>query len=418
VSAVTQPAGLHRLAQELQRDLERHAGFGDKIAGGPGEAATAQWISERLTALGYEVSWQPVPVPGFAPADCSLVAGAARAALWPQPPVVPAAGVTAPLAVLRAPYEAGDARGRIALLVLPYGRHASIRSPAVLPLVHAAAGAGALGLVIVPTGPTGGVVGLNCAAEAPVAALPTAILAPAEAEPFLLAARAGTPATLRLAGRAMPAESCNLIATLRRGPRWIALSTPRTGWFQCTSERGTGTAAFLALAAWAAASAPDHSVFLLNSGAHEYLFAGARRAMPLAPSPAETAAWVHLGASLATRDRLELRGLEQVLPSADPNRTVMATPAMQAAVTQAFAGLSGLERPLPVAQGISELGEIAGHGYQRCFAVLGIPKVFHSRQDDLSAVDGVLLAPVVQAHIAALESALAADRAELQETLA
>jgi len=400
------------LAPQLQRDLERHAAFGDKLSGSPGDHATADWIAHRLAEAGYDVQRQPLDVPGFAPVDCSLQVGDAHAELWPQPPVADTEGVTAPLAVVRAPYEAEDARDRIALLVLPHGRHASLQSPPAQGLVEAAAAAGARALVIVPTGPTGGIVGLNCALEPPAPALPIAILAPAEAEPFLRAARSGVRATLRLSGRRFQAHSCNLLASLRRGPRWIVLSTPRTGWFQCASERGTGTAAFLAMAEWAARPGQEHSVFLLNSGAHEYLFAGARQAMPLAPPPADTIAWVHLGAALATCDRLEFRGREQPLPSADPNRTVMASPDMLGPVTRAFAGLGGLERPLPVVRGISELGEIAGHGYRRCFAVLGIPKVFHSRQDDLSMVDGALLAPVVQAHLDALQEALALDRAE------
>jgi hypothetical protein len=398
---------------QLQADLAQHAGFGDKIAGGEGDRLVGDWISRRLCALGFDVHRQPVGVPVFRATACSLSAGDAVETVWPQPPVAATgpAGITAPLAVLRAPFEAADARGRIALLVLPHGRHASVQAPALASLASAAEAAGAVALVIVPTGPTGEVLGLNCDPDTPLSPLPTVVLAPARLEPFLVAARNGVPATLRVDGEPGRGNSDNLIASLRRGPRWLALSTPRTGWFGCASERGTGTAAFLALAGWAARVAPDHSIFALNSGAHEYLFAGARRAIELAPPPADTALWVHLGASLATRDRLEMRGNEQPLPSADPNRIVMASPDMLDHVAAAFAGLSGLERPQPVAQGTSELGAIASHGYRRCFAVLGMPKVFHSRQDTLDVVDAGLLEPVVQAHMAAIELGLQADAA-------
>lgn len=414
------PAQVDALTRQLQADLVRYAALGDKVSGGDGDLAAADWIAQRLAALGYEVQRQAVEVPVFEPRHCALQAGDATACVWPQPPVVPtgAAGITAPLAVVRAPFEAPDARGRIALLVLPYGRHASMQSPLVVPMAKAAEAAGALALVIVPTGPTGEVVALNCQLDAPLAQLPTAVLAPAQAEPFLAAARAAVPATLRLAGRSGRGASDNVLGTLRRGPRWIALSTPRTGWFCCASERGTGTAAFLALAAWAAQRETDHSIFLLNSGAHEYQFAGAQRAMPLAPPSSDTAVWAHLGAALATRDRLEFRGREQSLPSADPNRTVMASHAMLEAVATAFAGLSGLERPMPVVAGVSELGAIASHGYERCFAVLGMPKVFHTRQDTLEAVDAALLAPVVRSHIAAIEMALQAWRVDTKAAAA
>ena len=414
------PAAMDGLTRQLQADLERYAGLGDKLSGGEGDLAAADWIARRLSALDYEIERQPIGVPYFEPRHCGLEAGDASARVWAQPPVVAtgAEGVTAPLAVVRAAFEAPDACGRIALLVLPYGRHASMQSPQIAPLVKAAAAAGAVALVIVPTGPTGEVVALNCELDVPLAQLPTAVLAPAHAEPFLVAARVNVPATLRLAGRSAGRASMNVLGTLSRGPRWIALSTPRTGWFGCASERGTGTAAFLALAAWAAQRAADYSIFLLNSGAHEYQFAGARRAMPLAPPTARTAVWCHLGASLATRDRLEFRGLAQPLPSADPNRTVMASPAMLESVATAFAGLSGLERPMPVVEDVSELGAIAAHGYRRCFAVLGIPRMFHTRQDTLEVVDAGLLAPVVQAHIAAIEAALQSDLLDAKAAIA
>lgn len=411
------PAQMDALTRQLQLDLVRYAGFGDKVSGGVGDHAAADWIAQRLAALGYEVQRQPIEVPVFEAGVCTLEAGVAIAEVWPQPPVTwtDPIDITAPLAVVRAGFDAPDARGCIALLVLPHGRHASMQSPLILPLMKEAEAAGALALVVVPTGPTGQVVALNCELDAPVSQLPTAVLAPAQAEPFLAAARDAVPATLRLAGRSSRGTTANVLGTLRRGPRWIALSTPRTGWFCCASERGTGTAAFLALAAWAAQRENRHSVFLLNSGAHEYQFAGAKRAMPVAPPAAATAVWAHLGAALATRDRLEFRGREQSLPSADPNRTVMASPTMLDAVSTAFAGLSGLERPMGVLEGVSELGTIASHGYRRCFAVLGIPKMFHTRQDTLEAVDAALLAPVVQAHIAAIEAVLESD---LRETKA
>lgn len=395
------------LTRALADDLARQAALGDKVSGGPGDAATAQWIAGRLAELGYGVEQQGIEVPFFDPIDCRLVAGEATAPVYWQSPVTATGihGVRAPLAVVRAPYEAMDAAGRIALLVLPHARHASVDSPLVAPLIAAASAAGAIALVIVPVGPTGEVVALNGSIGAPVAPVPIAVLAPALAEPFLRAARSGLPATLFLHGRASVRQTSNLQATLRRGPRWLCLSTPRTGWFGCVAERGTGTAAFLAMAAWAVERFPDLSLFLLNTGAHEYRFAGAHRALAQAPAPADTLVWIHLGAALAARDRLEFRGELLGLPSADPNRMTMATESLHDAARAAFRGLPGLERvgdPMP---GVSELGAIVERGYGRAMAVLGIPRTFHTRADDLDEVDAQLLAPVVRAHMVVVEAA-------------
>ncbi|WP_155248047.1 hypothetical protein [Variovorax paradoxus] len=394
------------LTSTLAADMVRHAALGDKISGGPGDAATTQWIAGRLAELGYDVEHQGIDVPFFDPIDCRLAAGETTAPVYWQSPATATGiqGLSAPLAVVRAPYEAVDAAGRIALLVLPHARHASVDSPLVAPLIAAASAAGAVALVIVPVGPTGEVVALNAGIGAPVAPVPTAVLAPVLAEPFLRAARSELRATLFLHGQMNVRQSSNLRATLRRGPRWLCLSTPRTGWFGCVAERGTGTAAFLAMAAWAVERFPDLSLFLLNTGAHEYRFAGAHRALAQAPAPADTLAWIHLGAALAARDRLEFRGELFELPSADANRMTMATESLHDAARAAFRGLPGLERVTTPMSGVSELGAIVERGYGRALAVLGIPRAFHTRADDLGEVDAHLLAPVVRAHMMVVET--------------
>ncbi|HSI56755.1 MAG TPA: hypothetical protein VLA16_04310 [Ideonella sp.] len=407
------PSGTDTMARALAADLARHAALGDKVSGGPGDAATAAWIAGRLEALGCSVLRQPLEVPWFEPRLCRLTAGDATAPLYWQSPVSPTGpqGITAPLAVLHAPFEAADAAGCIALLMLPYARHASIDSAQIAPLLDAATAAGALALVIVPTGPSGEVVALNCSPDQARSPLPTAVLAPGLAGPLLQAARSGRSATLHLHGTASRRSTCTLLGELRRGPRWLCLSTPRTGWFGCVGERGTGTAAFLAMAAWAVERFPALSLFFMNAGAHEYRFEGAHRAMARAPAPADTVVWSHLGAALATRDRLEIRGQSLPLPSADPHRFTMATGALREAAARAFQGLGGLEHVMAPLDGVSELGAIVAHGYERAFAVLGVPRMFHTRRDDLETTDAGLLAPVVRAHMAVVEHAVSTDAA-------
>lgn len=67
------------------------AALGDKVSGGNGDLAAADWIAHRLAALGYEVQRQAIEVPIFEPWHCRLEAGDATACVWPQPPVVPTA---------------------------------------------------------------------------------------------------------------------------------------------------------------------------------------------------------------------------------------------------------------------------------------------------------------------------------------
>ena len=82
-------------------------------------------------------------------------------------------------------------------------------------------------------------------------------------------------------------------------------------------ERGTGTAVFLELADWAMRRFPALSIFVMNTGGHEYMFAGSHRVLHLAPPPPATVAWAHIGATLAARDAVERNGTLVMLDTAD-----------------------------------------------------------------------------------------------------
>jgi hypothetical protein len=397
------------LTRQLASDLKQHSVFGDKYTGGAGETATADWVADRLRVLGFAVNRLRFDWPFFALRKARLMLDSKAADVIPQVVVVPTPpdGVNEKLAVIRADFEAIDARGRIAFIVAPYKRHASLSLSPIGPLVRAVAEAGAKAVVIVTTGPTGEAVALNTPGETPFVRIPTAVIAPKDSEPFLLAAREGMPATLIIDGTPERRATSNIIGTLDRGKRWLVLSTPRTGFFECASERGTGTAAFLALATWAVRRFPETSLFVMNSGAHEYGGAGTERAITAAPPPEVTALWVHVGAALATCDAHEFGDKLSPLPSADSMRLLMVSDALRPIVAETFKGITGLERPSVVLPAAGELPGIVKHGYSRAFAVLGIHRWFHTRADTLDKVDARLLAPVVKAHQRTIERVLA-----------
>ena len=257
-AAVLHRFGVHAAAAQdtdsavlsaLRDDLRRHAGFGRKFSGGPGDRATAEWIAGRLRRAGYRVEQSEFDAPFFAPRNVRFSAGAASVAVMAQAPVLTTspAGVRGPLTLVE--NSVGDVRGKIALVVAPFARHAALfPTNGVGRTVLAAAESGATAIVIVTTGPTGEAIALNAPEARPFANVPTAILAPKEAPPFVAAARTGGDATLVVEGEATHRPCPNVVARLERGDRWIAISTPRSGWFDCVGERGTGTAVFLDLA--------------------------------------------------------------------------------------------------------------------------------------------------------------------------
>lgn len=403
-AAQTRPGSL---TERIRVDLERHAAFGDKFSGGPGDSANADWIAGRLRSAGYRVAVSEFDAPFFVRRQARLATGALSVEVDPQAPVVPTGrrGVTGRLALVEdaAGDEVGDVRGRIALIVAPFARHAALfTTRGIGRTVTAAADAGAAAIVIVTTGPSGEAVALN-APEQPFVPVPTAVLAPKNAAAFVDAARSSAEATLILDGDATHRPCRNVVARIERGNRWIAMSTPRSGWYGCTAERGTGTAAFLEIADWAAGRFADLSIFLMNTGGHEYFFAGSHRVVHEAPPPEDTLVWAHIGATLAARDAVERDGEWVMLDTADPQRSLMASAEARDAATAAFKGLSGLEEPGIIRSQAGELSTFTDMGYRKAFAVIGLHRWFHTRLDTLATVDARLVVPVVQAHQKTIE---------------
>jgi hypothetical protein len=391
------------LVERIRADLERHAGFGDKFSGGPGDLATAAWIAGRLRRAGYRVDESEFPAPFFVKRAARLTTGSVGVDVVPQAPVVTTGsrGVVAPLSLVEG--AVGDVRDRIALIVLPFGRHAALfRDRGIGRTVSDAARAGAKAVVIVTTGPTGEAIALN-SPEEPFVPIPAAVLAPKHAPRLVEAAKSGAQATLVIDGDAVHRPSRNIVARVERGGRWIVLSTPRSGWYGCVGERGTGTAAFLELAEWAVRRFPTHSIFATNTGGHEYFFAGSHRILDQAPPPSATVVWTHVGASLAVRDAREVDGRLEMLDTADPQRSLMATDAARAAAAEAFNGLAGLATPTRVQPGAGELSTFTDRGYTTAFAVIGVHRWFHTVEDTLERVDARLVAPVLLAHQRAIE---------------
>jgi hypothetical protein len=391
-----------RITAQFRADLEKHASFGEKFSGGTGDQKTAEWISGRLKQSGYQVRELEFDAPYFVKRTARLTAGSSAADVMPQGPVVAtgSSGISAPLALAG---DAGaDVRGKIALVVLPFGRHAALGATGIGATVTATAKAGARAIVIVTTGPSGEAALLNVP-ETPFVPVPTAILAPKLSAAFVDAAKAGANATLTLDGDATHRPCKNIIAELNRGERWIVLTTPRTGWFSCVGERGTGTAVFLELASWLSTSFPDLSIYVMNAGGHEYNFAGSHRMVASAPDPAKTLVWAHIGATVAARDADETGGKLRMLDTADPQRSLMVTDRARNAATEAFRGLNGLETPTAVRPGAGELSTFTDRGYTTAFAVIGIHRWFHTVEDTLERTDPRLLVPVLRAHQRTIE---------------
>lgn len=397
----------------IAEDLNRYIGFGSKPAGGPGDIACGEWLAGELARAGFAVERQGVSVPFFEPERCELASGTARATVWPQPIVrpTPAEGIAAPLVRVDADgHAAASLAGAIALVDLPFGRWSTATAPRIRRPIEAAFAAGARAAVAITNGPTGKVIALNADGRAPMFAGPVALLAPENAAPFLAAAMRGERATLHVTGRGGRRPAFNLIGRIDRGRgRWLVVSTPRSGWFACAGERGGGVAAWLSLARWAGAGAPGFDVaFICNSG-HEYEYLGAEEMLrEIAPRPAETAFWLHLGANLAARDWHEAVGGFRPLPGSDSQRYLVVSPSLLAAARREFAGLAGFEAPYASdVLSAGELANIIAAGYPLVAGHFGIHRFHHVADDDARCVSADEVARATAAFHRLVAAALA-----------
>lgn len=406
-------AAMAKLPVDLQArvaaDLGKYIGFGSKQAGGAGDIACGKWLAAELDGLGFKVERQEVATPFFEPARSELLCGDTKAPLWPQPIVVQTAadGITGPLVRIDA---AGRAQapldGAIALVDLPFARWSSALAKPIREPIAAAFAAGAKAAVVITNGPTGKIIALKADGRAPMFGGPVALLAPENAGPFLAAAMRRAPATMIVRGTGGRRAAFNFVGRIDRGkPRWLVVSTPRSGWHGCAGERGPGIAAWLWLARWASKAVQGHNLAFVCNTAHEYEYLGASEALKtFTPRPAATHFWLHLGANVAARDWHEGIGQWRPLPSVDTQRFLSLSPSLLALAREVFAGHPGLEAPYSSdTLSAGELTEIIAAGYAPAAGVLGIHRYHHVAEDDAQCVSAASVASTAAAFQSLIE---------------
>jgi hypothetical protein len=377
----------------IEADLLKYVGYGEKRAGGVGDTACGEWLAGELVKAGYKVEKQSFSAPFFEASRAELASGESSVPVYPQPIVVPTGpdGVSGPLVRVDAAGRfAGSLEGAIALVDLPFARWSSMLAKAARGPIEAAFAAGAKAVVAITNGPTGKVIALNTDGRKPMFTGPVALLAPEAAGPFLGAAFNRQEARLTIDGEGGRRPAFNFVGRIDRGKgRWLAVSTPRSGWFGCAAERGPGVAAWLDLARWAVDAMPDHDLaFVCNTG-HEYEYLGAAEAMKqIAPPVAATRFWLHLGANVAARDWHELPGKWAPLPSVDAQRVLSITPELLPLARKIFTGQLGYEAPVSSAVlSAGELDEVIKAGYAPAAGVFGIHRYHHTAEDDARCLD-------------------------------
>jgi hypothetical protein len=394
--ALSSPAAADPLSgKALYADVIRYAAFGDHRTGTAGDLLATGLLEYELKVAGLDVQRQWFDLSVFDLKSATVRTGGRSLQAFPL--WMPKAGAAV------GPLSRTAAAGAVALLSLPYGTGAALEtSQAWRKPVQAAIEAGAAAVVVITEHPLGEFAAYNCAADMPPWPVPVVGVAGRDA-PALLAAL-GQTVEVAIAGTARPGRSNNLIATRKGAGKPLIVSTPKSGWFTCAGERGSGLAIWLALARRFARS-DRHLIFMAASG-HEFDGHGGRLfAEHLAPKPAEARGWLHIGANVAAYDFALVDGKVTRLDHPQAGRRLAVSEALLPAAKAAFAGQPGYGQPVDVDKdgAPGELAEYQRRGYAPLVGMVGLHPLHHTRRDIPDVTGPELLEPVARGLVAIIE---------------
>jgi hypothetical protein len=388
---------------KLFRDVESYAGFGVHRTATAADLKTSEWLRARLEAAGLRAEFFPWTLDQFFLEHSSLTIDGKAVESFPlwQPQATERQGVRDALVRFSPDLSGETLRGRIVVFAAEFTAQGKWQRA----WLNRAAEAGAVGAVLVITSRHGAVTAINATAanaERPLP-LPALIVSSRDEERLRAATSHGAVATLRITGAyKRGVQARNVVGKLQRGPKWIVVSTPTSGWFQCAAERGGGVAVWLALAEWANRRKTQTSFLFLGNSGHELAYLGAHKfhASGQTPKPADTLVWLHLGAGVGARAWEQAGAGWQPLRKLRPG-AADAAPEFLPLVRQAFAAVPAYTPR--EARGIGETSEVMKAGY-KVFNLVAGNHWIHTRFDRADSTGPEALEPVARAAAQVLEA--------------
>jgi len=401
--------------QRLYADVERYASFGIHRYGTEGDRLTTDWIADEMRKAGLAVEFQ-----NFAlgkqyfvdKADVTIGAEKIDALpFWWIPEDKASFTLAAPLAA-----DDGDASGKIVALHLPYDRTAYL-ADTHKQAIASAAKRNPAAIILTIDNPGEDIFAYNVAQDNPPWPVPVVVVA-ANKRALLTQAQAdGKPVTIAVTGRyGKNVAGRNVVARLDRGAAdTIVVSTPMTGWFTCACERGSGIAAFLALARMIGATQPNVNVVFVATAGHEVGHGGMEIFLHAGPPPAErTLAWIHIGASVACYDFAKNADGKWITEKTLDLRRLLTSSASTAPLTDAAFKGQPFNRAITTDKAPpGELREVWGAKYQNFFGIAAGHRFFHNPADSVAVTGPEILEPVARGLAAAVATLAEKQRAAL-----
>ena len=260
----------------------------------PGDQAGAEWLAGEARALGAQVQTETFALQRLDPGDSFVEIDGARIAGTPMfdAPNTPNGGVGGLASI-----EAGQ--GLIHLAA--YGPRA-VYAP---DFVAARRASQAWVWVVPTTGEAPGLALLNAEHfNAPFGPAILQVVSSAR-DSLFAAAKRGAGFRVVVDSRRTAADATNIVITIPgrdRGRPPVVVMTPRSSWFQSTSERGGGLVCWLESLRAVLANPPGcDTIFTANSG-HELGHIGLDAFLARRPGMMTQARWVHFGANIGAAD--------------------------------------------------------------------------------------------------------------------
>lgn len=372
-------AALERRAARL---IQAYDSQGIHRTGAPGDKKSAVWLVAQAKDCGVKAALESFALNRVDPLHCRVECGGRR---LEGLPIFDASFTTAQ--GVRGRLGAFGSKAEIGLLELPPNADSDPEYE------KKRRGAAHRALIFVTKGALPGLSPINASKFTAAYGAPILQVSSEHGDWLKQQAQANAEAVLVAHVKRTPTQALNVTATIKgadaqRAP--LVVMTPRSGWWQCASERGGGLVCWIEVMRALAKNRPARDVHFIASSGHELGHLGLDAFLERCPQLVQEArAWIHFGANIGAAQKHTNR----LHASSDELENLAV-----AAMTQA-----GLQVHNRVKRGSAPLGE-AGNIHQgggRYVSLLGTNALFHHPNDRWpQAVDVAAVARYVTAFTA------------------
>lgn len=337
--SIRRPQASVALERRLGAIVAAYDAQGNHRTGTAVDAASARWLAAEMRKSGVRPRLEPYDLKRLDTEECYLLVDGRRIEGVP----LFDGGLTSRSGISGVLGEAGS-RAEIVLASAGTTLAATASAGDKMASLNGLRTGSIKGIVLLTEGRRPGLSLLNATRFSDPFGPPVLQVSSSEREWLSDRARANVPVTLVVHATRTAAQSCNIIGKIPGRDRNLpplVISTPRTGWWQSTGERGGGLACWLETLRMLAAKKPKRGCLFVSFSGHELGFLGIREFIRRHPGMlGKVHAWIHFGANLgAPREKFRIQCLDPQLEA-----EVLASLEGEGAPVDALTGNNGTPR--------------------------------------------------------------------------